>query len=141
MATAGEPAVDTATPAPEPAADTAADTKAALADTAAPAAGPAADTEGAEGALGAVENGTTDGDAETAAADAAATAQAAGAAGDTDAAPALGSAGGGKGVADLPVRIGYRTFASGAEAMAYYTGIIQNITRNQDLNEVRTLVC
>ena len=142
LATAGEPAGDPAAAATEPAVETAADTKAALADTVELAAGPAPDAEGAEGAsLGAEENGTADGDAETAAAEAAAPAQGAGAAGDADAAPALGGAGAGKGVADVPVRIGYRTFASGNEASAYYNGIVQNITRNQDLNEVCTPDC
>lgn len=38
---------------------------------------------------------------------------------------------------DAPVKIGYRTFSSGRDAMDYFHGLIQHLTKNQDLNEVR----
>ena len=137
-ATADESAKDAAAPA-EPAAEVAAEAEAAPTDKAAAKAAPAADAggegvsmeaakgveAGAEAPPGeeaAAESGAADAHAEMAAADAAA--------------PAPGSASGGQGKADPPVKIGYQTFASGSDAFAYYHGIIQNITRNQDLNEV-----
>jgi major membrane immunogen (membrane-anchored lipoprotein) len=41
--------------------------------------------------------------------------------------------------ADEPQKIGYKTFQSGKEAAEYFKKLLQNLTKNQDLNEVLPL--
>ena len=40
------------------------------------------------------------------------------------------------GKADEPQKVGYKTFQSGKEAADYFKKLLQNLTKNQDLNEV-----
>ena len=59
-----------------------------------------------------------------------------------EAAAAEGGAGGGDGGAQPPaepepVTVGYKTFASGKDAKAYYHGLISKLTKYQNLNDVR----
>ena len=42
-------------------------------------------------------------------------------------------------VDEKPVKLGYRTFASGKECFEYFHKLLSKLTPNQDLNEVWTL--
>ena len=54
-----------------------------------------------------------------------------------DAAPEAADADAAPAPVDVPVAIGYKTFATGADAAKYFYTIINSVTHGQDLNEVR----